>query len=267
MKQANPQLIDSHCHLDHSYGHKTAADLVEEAADDGISPLITIGTSPASSQQVRALSESLPGVYHTVGVHPHDAAAMEDHHLAELARAAAHPRCVAIGEIGLDYHYDTSPRDTQRARLADQLELALEVDLPVVIHVREADDDLLAALRPHAARLPADRIPGVLHCFSSGRSLGEACLELGFYISFSGMLTFGWADELRACARDFPLDRLLVETDSPYLAPIPHRGKRCEPRLVRHTAEKLAEVRGAPIEEIARATVQNTRRLFNLPEE
>ena len=258
------RLIDSHCHLDSDYGGKSPGDLVGEAAEVGVAPLITIGTDPSSLERVRALSEELPGVYHTVGIHPHDARLMEDRHLADLMMAAAHPLCVGIGEIGLDYHYDSSPPPVQRARLRDQLDLAMAVELPVVIHGREAEDDLLEALTRYATLLPGDGPPGVLHCFSGPRKLGELCLEMGFYISFSGMITFGWADELRACARDFPLDRLLVETDAPYLAPAPHRGKRCEPAMVRHTAQKLADVRGISLEEVAEATVDNTCRLFGL---
>ena len=259
-----PRLIDAHCHLDFDYGDKGAGDLVGEAAEAGVSPLIAIGTDPDNITGVADLSTRYHGVYHTVGVHPHEARRMEDHHLGALMMAAAHPRCVAIGEIGLDYHYKNSTPKVQRARLRDQLDLALAVGLPVVIHTRDADADLLAALNRYAALLPPGRPPGVIHCFSGPRALGQRCLELGFYISFSGMITFGWADELRACARDFPLDRLVVETDAPYLAPKPYRGKRCEPRMVRHTAEKLAQVRGITVQEVAEATVDNTCRLFGL---
>lgn len=259
-----PRLIDAHCHLDFDYGEKGPGDLIGEAAEAGVSPLITIGTDPDNITGVAALSDKYHGVYHTVGVHPHEARRMEDRHLGDLMMAAAHPRCVAIGEIGLDYHYKNSAPAVQRARLRDQLDLALVVGLPVVIHAREADDDLLAALDQYAAAIPAARPPGVIHCFSGPRALGQRCLELGFFISFSGMITFGWAEELRACARDFPLDRLMVETDAPYLAPSPFRGKRCEPHMVRYTAEKLAQVREITVHEVAEATVENTCRLFGL---
>ena len=263
MLEHEVRLIDSHCHLDHDYGDKSAAVLAREAAEAGVEQLVTVGTSPDSVRRALTLSDNLPGVYFTAGVHPHAAGEMEDRHLGELMIAAAHPRCGAVGEIGLDYHYDYSPRSIQRERLADQLKLALAVGLPVVIHGREAEDDLMEALNWYTTLLPPTRSPGVLHCFSGPRQLGAACLKLGFYISFSGMLTYKWADEIRACARDFPLNRLLVETDAPYLAPAPHRGKRCEPRMVRHTAQRLAELRGISEQEVARATTENARRLFS----
>ena len=259
-----PQLIDAHCHLDFDYGKKGPGDLIGEAAEAGVSPLIAICTEPQNIKRVASLSDQFHGVYHTVGVHPHEASHMEDRHLGAMMMAAAHHRCVAMGEIGLDYHYETSPPGVQRARLRDQLDLALAVGLPVVIHTREAVEDTLSALTRYAKDLPAGRQPGVIHCFSGPRELGEACLELGFFISFSGMITYEWAGELRECARDFPLDRLMVETDAPYLAPKPYRGKQCEPRMVRHTAEKLAQVRGVPIHELAAATTDNTCRLFGL---
>ena len=259
-----PRLIDSHCHLDSDYGKKGPGDLVGEAAEAGVSPLIAICTDPENIKGVASLSDQFHGVYHTVGVHPHEASRMEDRHLGALMMAAAHSRCVAIGEIGLDYHYETSPPQVQRDRLRDQLDLALAVGLPVVIHTREAVEDTLSALTRYARDLPAGRQPGVIHCFSGPRMLGEACLELGFFISLSVMITYEWADELRECARDFPLDRLMVETDAPYLAPKLYRGKRCEPRMVRHTAEKLAQVRGIPFHEVAASTTDNTCRLFGL---
>lgn len=259
-----PQLIDAHCHLDLDYGKKGAGELVSQAAEQGVSPLIAICTAPEHIKRVSGLSDRFHGVYHTVGVHPHEASRMKDQHLGALMMAAAHPRCVAVGEIGLDYHYKNSPPSVQRDRLQDQLDLALAVGLPVVIHTREATADLLPALRRYRSLLPPGRLPGVIHCFSGPRGLGEACLDMGFYISFSGMLTYGWADEIRACARDFPLDRLMVETDAPYLAPKPHQGKQCEPSMVRHTAAKLADVRGLPLHEVAAATMDNTCRLFGL---
>jgi TatD DNase family protein len=259
------ELIDSHCHLNYDYAPKTAADLVREARAAGISALVTVGTEIGTLDAMVAISEEFAEVYHTVGIHPHEAVTISPGDLARLEKAARHPKSRAIGEIGLDYHYDHSPRDIQRKQLEDQLELALRVGLPVVIHSREAEDDLLAALTQYAGRVPAGSIPGVIHCFSGTQAFGQACLDLGFYISFSGILTFKTAEELRAAARAFPLDRLLVETDSPYLAPIPYRGKKCEPSMVRMTAQKLAEVKGLPLEEIARATTANSKRVFKLP--
>jgi TatD DNase family protein len=258
------ELIDSHCHLDNDYSPKTDADLVREAGLAGVARLITVATDMKSVREVAEISARHPNVFHTAGVHPHEARTLGKGDLDVLRRAAAHPKCRAIGEIGLDYHYDHSPRETQRAVLVQQLGLALETGLPVVIHSREAEDDLLAALREYADALPRGAIPGVIHCFTGTRAFGEACLKLGFYISFSGILTFKTAEDLRACAAAFPLERLLVETDSPFLAPIPHRGKRCEPSMVTLTAQKLAEVRGTTLDEIARATTANARAVFGL---
>jgi TatD DNase family protein len=256
------KLIDSHCHLNYDYSPKGVAEVIREAHEAGIDYLITVGTAVATIPDVAAISDAHPAIYHTVGMHPHDTVDLKDEDLATLERAAAHPKCVAIGEIGLDYHYDHSPREIQKKRLEDQLELALRVKKPIVIHSRDGEDDLLAALKRYAARVEKGRIPGVIHCFTGTFDFGQACIDLGFYISFSGILTFKNAEDLRACARAFPLERLLVETDSPYLAPIPHRGRKCEPSMVRLTAHKLAEAKGLTIEEVAAATYANTRRVF-----
>jgi TatD DNase family protein len=257
-------LIDSHCHLNYDYSPKTVDDVVREAREAGVETLVTIGTEMKSLDALEALSARFDCVYHTVGVHPHDAAEIRDEDLPELERRARHPRCVAIGEIGLDYHYDHSPREIQQARLREQLAVAARVGKPVVIHSREAEPDLLVALTEYARALPAGRIPGIIHCFSGSIGFGESCLALGFYISFSGILTFKKADDLREAARLYPLDRILVETDSPYLAPIPFRGKKCEPAMVRFTAQKLGEIKGVSIEEIAAATTANSRRVFGI---
>jgi TatD DNase family protein len=258
------ELVDSHCHLNYDYAPKSADDLVREAHEAGISRLLTVGTDLGALEAMVAISERHEHVYHTVGVHPHEASTMAPGDLERLEQAAAHPKCRAIGEIGLDYHYDHSPREVQRAQLEQQLGLALKVGLPVVIHSRDAEDDLLAALTAYAGHVAPGAIPGVIHCFSGTQKFGQACLDLGFYISFSGILTFKTAEELRAAARAFPLERLLVETDSPYLAPIPYRGKKCEPSMVRMTAQKLAEVKGLAIEQIAKATTANAKRVFRL---
>jgi len=261
----NSHLIDSHCHLTFDFAPKTAADLVREAHLADVHHLITVGTDVETLPQVIAISEQFPEVFHTVGQHPHDAKQLTQEGIDVLERAARHPKCRAIGEIGLDYHYDSSPRETQRETFAKLLDLALRVDLPVVIHSREAEEDILSALGVYCARLPKDRIPGVIHCFTGSRLFGERCLELGFYISFSGVITFKNAAEIRECARTFPLNRILVETDAPFLAPIPHRGKRCEPAMVRATAEALAKLRNLPLLDLAQATTENAKRVFNLP--
>lgn len=256
--------IDSHCHLNHDYSPKTYTDLVNEAHAAGVSHLITIGTEISTLAGVQKISDSFPNVFHTVGVHPHEAGTLSDSDLTVLEAAAKHPKCRAIGEIGLDYHYDHSPRDVQILRLTQQLDLAAKLRLPVVIHSREGEEDLLVALEKYAGKLPAGQIPGVIHCFTGTIPFGKACLALGFYISFSGILTFKKAEEVHAAARTFPLEKLLVETDSPYLAPIPYRGKKCEPQMVRLTAQKLAELKGISLEEVARVTTENSRRVFGI---
>lgn len=258
------KLIDSHCHLNYDYAPKTADDLVREAHEAGVEALVTVGTDLGALDSMVAISERHPNVYHTVGVHPHEAATLGEGDLDKLEAAARHPKCRAIGEIGLDYHYDHSPREAQRAQLEAQLELALKLGLPVVIHSREGEADLLEALTRYAGRVPPGGVPGIIHCFSGTKAFGQACIELGFYVSFSGILTFKSAEELREAARAFPLDRLLVETDSPYLAPIPYRGKKCEPSMVRLTAQKLAEVKGLSLEDVAAATTANARRVFRI---
>jgi TatD DNase family protein len=226
--------------------------------------LVTIGVDPGSLPVVQGISEKYENVFHTVGYHPHDSIDVKDEDLVALEAAAKHPKCRAVGEIGLDYHYDHSPRDVQQKRLQDQLEIALRTQQPVIIHSREGEEDLLRALKAFSARVPSGSIPGVIHCFTGTRDFGRACLDLGFYISFSGILTFKNAENLRDCAREFPLERILVETDSPYLAPIPFRGKKCEPSMVRLTAMKLAEVKGVSFEEVARMTTANSRRFFRI---
>lgn len=257
-------LIDSHCHLNYDYSPKTVADLVREANEAGVNQLVTVGTEIATIPDLVRISESHSCVFHTVGVHPHDTETMKDEDIAILETAARQEKCRAIGEIGLDYYYNHSSKDAQIRHLERQLDLAVQVKLPVVIHSRDAEDDLIQSLRKYAKKIPAGSIPGVIHCFTGTEKFALECVELGFRISFSGILTFKTAENLRQTAQKLPLDRILVETDSPYLAPIPMRGKKCEPSMVRFTALKLAEVRGIPFEELAKATSDNTRQVFKL---
>jgi len=261
------RLVDSHCHLDYEGSAKPENQLVAEAQAMGVAYLINVGVDLPTLARVQSASDRHDCVFHTVGVHPHEAKSLSSETIDLLRQAAAHPKCRAIGEIGLDYYYDNSPREVQREQMQAQLDLAAELGLPVVIHTRDAEEDQLRALQAHVARLSpeAKKNPGVIHCFSGTQAFGQACIDLGFSISFSGILTFKNAHELRECARAFPLDRILVETDSPFLAPIPHRGKKCEPSMVVHTAEKIAELRGISVEELAEATFQNSCRVFNLP--
>jgi TatD DNase family protein len=251
-------LVDTHCHLaDPGYDADRAAVLARAWAA-GVGRVIAIGETPAAAERVLALAAGDPRISAAVGVHPHDAASWSDIEAGRIRRALAEPAVVALGEIGLDYHYDHSPRPAQRAAFEGQLELARAAGKPAVIHAREADDDLAAVLRAWPD------VPVVLHSFSSGPGLLRAGLDLRHYVSFSGMVTFkNW--RLDDAVRAVPLDRILVETDGPYLAPVPHRGHRNEPALVRHTAERIAEVRGVPFEELAAATSANAARLFRLP--
>ena len=256
-------LIDSHCHLDFPDFAEERDAVVARARAAGVRLMVTICTRVAKFDQVRAVAEAHPEVYCSVGTHPHNAgeeaeAAVTTDMLVELAR---HPKVVAIGEAGLDYHYDHAPRDAQAEGFRRHIRAARETGLPLVIHARSADDDVAAILaEAHAEEGP---FPAILHCFSSGCALAMKGLELGLYVSFSGILTFKTAEELRAIARDVPADRLLVETDAPYLAPVPHRGRTNEPSFVVETARVLAETRGVSAEDISRQTSDNFFRLFS----
>jgi TatD DNase family protein len=253
-------LIDSHCHLDFPDFAEELDKVVARAHAAGVETLVTISTRVRKFDQVRAIAERFPHIFCSVGTHPHNAHEELDVTADELVRLTEHPKVVAIGEAGLDYHYDLSPRDAQAKGLLTHIEAARETGLPLVIHAREADADLAAILKRETER---GAFPAVLHCFSSGRALAETGIALGHYVSFSGILTFKNAQEIRDIARDLPADRILVETDAPYLAPPPHRGKRNEPAFVVHTADVLAEVRGATRKEIAALTSENFFRLFS----
>ncbi len=253
-------LVDSHCHLDFPDFAQELDDVVARAAAVGVTTVVTIGTRVREFARVRAVAERFPRVYCSVGTHPHNAHEEADVTADDLVRIAAHEKVVAIGEAGLDYHYDNSPRDAQVAGLRVHIDAARRTGLPLVIHAREADADLAAILKDEAGK---GAYPAVLHCFSSGRALAETGVSLGHYVSFSGILTFKNAQEIRDIARDLPADRLLVETDAPYLAPVPYRGKRNEPAYVAETAAVLAEVRGIGREAVAALTTDNFFRLFN----
>ncbi|MGI9179707.1 MAG: TatD family hydrolase [Longimicrobiaceae bacterium] len=253
-------LIDSHAHLTDERLFAEADEIVERARAVGVHQIVTIGTTPENSRQAIELASRLPGVFATVGIHPHSADAADEDAFAQVEALARSPRVVALGETGLDYFYDNSPRQVQRSSFAHHLELARTLELPVVVHSRDADEDLRAILAEAAGGTR-----GVLHCFTGGRELMEAALAAGWYISFSGMITFrSFADA--ELLRAVPLDRILVETDSPYLAPVPHRGKRNEPAFVPLVARRAAELRGEDPEEFGAATVRNTRALYRLQE-
>ena len=234
--------------------------MVVRARDAGVSRMVTISTRVAKGATYQALAERFAEVWFTIGTHPHQAAEEAVTDADALRRFARHPKCVAIGEAGLDYHYAYAPQPIAEKVFRAHIALARELDLPLVIHSREADDDMARILREEMGQ---GRFRALLHCFTSSRALAETGLELGLYLSFSGVLTFKNSADLRAIARDAPLDRVLVETDAPYLAPIPHRGRRNEPAFVVETARVLAETKGVSYAEVAAATHANTLRIFN----
>jgi len=252
-------LIDSHCHLDFP---ELAADrdgVLARAKANGVDGMVTISTRVERFAQITAIAEAHRQIWCSVGTHPHHA--HEELHIetADLVRLAAHPRCVAIGEAGLDYHYD-GDYAAQATGFRRHIAAARETGLPLVIHSRSADEDTASILEEESAR---GAFPFVLHCFSAGIDLARRGLALGGYVSFSGILTFKNAEIIREVAAFTPADRILVETDAPYLAPVPHRGQSNEPSYVRHTAEKLAEVRGVPFDTLAAETTANFFRLFS----
>jgi TatD DNase family protein len=234
--------------------------VLSRAREAGVGTMLTICTHLSKFDGVRALAESDPDIWCSVGVHPHEAAGEGVDTPETLMRLAQHPRVVGIGESGLDFYYDHSPREAQRANFRAHIEAARETGLPLIVHARDADDEVAAMLREGAGK---GKLTGVMHCFSSGRALAEAALDLGFYISLSGIVTFRNAEELRRIARDVPPDRLLVETDAPYLAPMPLRGKRNEPAFVAHTARFVAGLKGVAEAELGRITTENFFRLFS----
>jgi TatD DNase family protein len=253
-------LVDSHCHLDFPDFAEERDDIIARAKAAGVGRMVTISTRVRRFPEILAIAEAYPEVYCSVGTHPHQAAEELDVTVDELVEHAKHPKVVAIGEAGLDYFYDYGPREAQAEGLRTHITASRITQLPLVIHARDADEDMAAILTEEMGK---GAFPFVLHCFSSGRRLAEVGLELGGYISFSGILTFRKSDEIRAIARDVPRDRMLVETDAPYLAPPPHRGKRNEPAFVKHTAKVLAETVGVSEDEIAAITTENFFRLFN----
>ena len=253
-------LVDSHCHLDFPDFVEDRDAIVRRALDAGVGRMVTISTRVRRFDAVRAVAEGYPEVYCSIGTHPHSAAEETDVTTAEIVALSQHPKVVAIGEAGLDYFYDKAPRDVQADVFRRQIAAARQAGLPLVIHSRDADADMESILRDETGK---GAFPFILHCFSSGRTLAETGIELGGHVSFSGILTFKKSDELRAIARDLPPERLLVETDAPYLAPMPFRGKRNEPAYVVQTAFVLAQALGQSVEETAALTTDNFFRLFS----
>lgn len=253
-------LVDSHCHLDFPDFVAERDAIVARARAAGIGAMVTISTHVARFDRIRAIAEAYPEVLCTVGTHPHNAAEEPDTPLERLVDLSRHPRCVGIGEAGLDYHYGYSPRDVSERVFRTHIAAARITGLPLVIHARDADDDMIRILTEEMGQ---GAFKAVLHCFSSGAELARVGLSLGLYLSFSGILTFKRSEEIRAIAADAPLDRLLVETDAPYLAPQSFRGKRNEPAYVSETNKVLASVKGVSEQEMARRTTENFFRLFS----
>ncbi|WP_331374339.1 TatD family hydrolase [Sinorhizobium chiapasense] len=253
-------LIDTHCHLDFPDFEAERDAIIERAAAAGVAQMVTISTRVKRFDTILAIAEAYPNVFCSVGTHPHNADEELDITTEDLVRLSAHPKVVAIGEAGLDYFYDNAPRDAQAEGLRRHIAAARETGLPLVIHSRSADDDMAAILTEESGK---GAFPFLLHCFSSGPDLARIGVELGGYVSFSGILTFPKSQEIRDIAKTIPRDRMIVETDAPYLAPKPFRGKRNEPAFVAHTAEVLAETIGVSPEEIAEITTENALRIFS----
>ena len=253
-------LVDSHCHLDFPEFAPELDAVVERARQAGVGRMLTICTRLSKFDQVLAVAEKFDRMFCSVGVHPHEAGHEADVNLPRILELAKHPKVVGIGEAGLDYYYDKSPRDRQQDVFALHIEAARQSGLPLIVHSRDADEDTATLLREGAEK---GGLKGVIHCFTATQYLADAALELGFFISLSGIVTFKNAEALRQVAKTVPLDRLLVETDSPYLAPMPMRGKRNEPSFVKHTAAFVADMLGLTFDELAQRTTANFERLFD----
>ena len=253
-------LVDSHCHLDFPDLAADEASVLARARQAGIGLFLTISTRVRRNATLQAIAARNADVFFTVGTHPHHAAEERDVTTDEIIALSSHPKCVGVGEAGLDYYYDRSPRDVQERVFRTNIAAARKTGLPLVIHARDADEDMIRILRDEMGQ---GAFRAVLHCFTSGESLARTGIELGLSVSFTGVLTFKRSDELRRIASTIPLDRLLVETDAPYLAPEPYRGKRNEPAYVIETAKVLAETKRVSLERMAEATTANFLRLFD----
>ena len=253
-------LVDSHCHLDYLERDGDLDEAVERARQAGVGTIVTICTKVSEFETIKRIAERYDDIWCTVGIHPHEAATEPQVTTAQLLEMAQHPRVVGIGETGLDYYYEHSPREAQKNSFRTHIAAARESGLPLIVHTRDADDDTMEIL----AETYADgAFPGLIHCYSAAPEVAEKALKIGFYISIAGIVTFKRAEELQLTAAGLPEDRLLVETDAPYLAPVPKRGKRNEPSYVAFTAEKLAELRNDDASRIATVTTDNFFRLFS----
>ncbi len=247
-------LIDTHAHIYYDDYAEKIEDVIQRAADKGVEKIITVGVDLNTSEECIKLAEQFKAVFATCGIHPHEANKAPKGYLYELEEFTQHPKVVAVGEMGLDYHYDFSDRKTQRRVYQDQLEMAKSLELPAVVHCRESDEDVLAGIQESGCE------SGVIHCFASGLEFAQSIIQTGFHISFTGMITF--VRELEEVVKEIPLDKMMVETDSPYLSPLPFRGKKNEPSRVMHVAEKIAEIKGTDLSEVAEVTTQTAHALF-----
>ena len=254
------KLIDSHCHLNYAGLAERQDEVLANARGRGVAGFLNISTRKSEWGDVLGAAERNDDVWATIGVHPHEADAHPDLGATALVEAASHPRVIGIGECGLDYHYDKSDRAAQRDRFQAHIDAARETGLPLVVHTRDAEDDTADLL---GRAVKEGSVTGVLHCFTGSADLARKALDIGFYISLSGIVTFKNAKDLQETARWLPADRVLVETDSPFLAPVPHRGQTCEPAFVADTALFVADLRDEPVEELAKTTTANFFRLFN----
>jgi TatD DNase family protein len=269
VKDGGPTLVDTHAHLDFSDYDKDRDEVLKRAAREAVSQVVTVGFDLESSEQALALASENTEILACVGVHPHEAGKVDGACLQHLEELGGHPRAVGIGEIGLDYYRDRSPREAQQRVFRQQLELAARVRKPVVIHDRDAHVDVMSTIRQWAEGLAGAngelKPPlGVVHCYSGDQAMAEELFELGFLVSVAGPVTYAKADRLQALVSVLPLDKLLLETDCPFLSPHPYRGRRNEPANVRIVASKVAELKNLPWQEVARTTTENARRLFRL---
>ncbi len=254
------KLFDSHCHLDDEKFDEDRAETIARLREGGVEKCVCVGSDLPSSRRCVALAEQYDFIYAAAGVHPHEAKDAPPDYIDQLKTLLSHPRVVALGEIGLDYYYDHSPRDVQREVCLRQMELAWELGAPVAYHIRDAHAEMLEIMKSMKAKLTG----GIIHCFSGSAEIAKEYLKLGYYISFAGPLTFKKAPKLQEACRLVPKDRLLIETDSPYMAPEPVRGRRNEPANVRYVGMKMAEIRGEDPEEVAAYTTENAKKVYNL---
>jgi TatD DNase family protein len=259
MSRKRPLLVDSHCHLDFPEFAEDRDAFVARAREAGVGYFLTISTWLEKAKTILAIADSYEDVAASVGTHPHNAAAEKHYTVADIVKLSAAPKAIGLGECGLDYHYNKSPAEDQQTVFRAHIRASLETGLPLIIHTREAEEDTMRILREEAA---GQKVKGLLHCFSSSRALAEQGLDFGLLVSFSGIVTFKSADDIRETARMVPLDRMLVETDAPFLAPVPMRGKPNEPAFVKLTAEALAELKGISFEALAEQTTSNFFQLF-----